>query len=230
VDKLATHAWRLRRLLLAEGAEIQKNKEFVESDQRNREREEAERITRLSDPLNNHGLIGEIHNPHVLEFCQDLLFQLRRHINEHGFKWEFDERILKKIYGDRGENRLRKDLYDSYESWLATSVVPEEERVREGYPSRGHCQMNILRLIDEEITRLRRDHEARAAVETARTKLEIVCRNVPDGPGLDRLLRYEASLERSFERTLSQLVGLQRMRLGQPALPKPEVRHLLSRG
>jgi len=55
-----------------------------------------------------------------------------------------------------------------------------------------------------------------------------MCRNVPDGPGLDRLLRYEASLERSFDRTLSQLERLQRMRLGQPVLPKLEVRHSLS--
>ncbi len=55
-----------------------------------------------------------------------------------------------------------------------------------------------------------------------------MCRNVPDGPGLDRLLRYEASLERSFDRTLSQLERLQRMRLGQPVLPKLEVRHSVS--
>ncbi len=39
VDKVATISWRQRRLLLAEGGEIQKNKEFVESDQRGRKRE-----------------------------------------------------------------------------------------------------------------------------------------------------------------------------------------------
>jgi hypothetical protein len=33
---------------------------------------------------------------------------------------------------------------------------------------------------------------------------------------LDRLLRYEASLERAFDRTLNQLKRLQRMRKGQP--------------
>jgi hypothetical protein len=47
---------------------------------------------------------------------------------------------------------------------------------------------------------------------------------------LDRLLRYEASLDRSFDRTLSQLERLQRMRLGQPVpvLPKVEVHHSVS--
>jgi hypothetical protein len=39
---------------------------------------------------------------------------------------------------------------------------------------------------------------------------------------LDRVLRYEASLDRSFDRTLNQLERLQRMRLGH-ALP-PSVR------
>ncbi len=61
-----------------------------------------------------------------------------------------------------------------------------------------------------------------------REKLEELCRSVPDPPELDRLLRYEASLERSFDRTLSQLEHLQRIRLGQPVLPKLEVRHSLS--
>jgi hypothetical protein len=80
----------------------------------------------------------------------------------------------------------------------------------------------------QEVRRIKHDQKARDSVQTARTQLEIVCRNVPDSPGLDRLLRYEASLERSFDRTLSQLERLQRMRLGQPVLPKLEVRHSLS--
>lgn len=42
------------------------------------------------------------------------------------------------------------------------------------------------------------------------------------------LLRYEASIERNFDRTLNQLERLQRIRLGQPVLPKLEVHHSLS--
>jgi hypothetical protein len=50
-------------------------------------------------------------------------------------------------------------------------------------------------------------------------KLSAIAGNVPHGHTLDRLLRYEASLERTFDRTLSQLERLQRMRLGQPVPP-----------
>jgi hypothetical protein len=202
VENLAGSAWRRRRLLVAESAEIQKNKEFFESDKRDRE-----------------GLIEEIHNPDVLKCCLKLLNQLWNQIQQDGFNLQLDERILEQIYGHRGKNRLRKDLYEYYLLWLATSEVREEKRSRKHFASPEQCRKNMLRGISEEFRRLSRDQQAPASVWTARTQLEIACRNVPDGPGLDRLLRYEATLERSFARTLSQLVGLQRIRLGQPALP-----------
>lgn len=82
--------------------------------------------------------------------------------------------------------------------------------------------------IEKEIRRLKCYQKERASIETARTQLEVLRHSIPDAPGLDRLLRYEASLECIFARTLSQLERQQRMRLGQPALPKLEVRHSLS--
>ena len=63
----------------------------------------------------------------------------------------------------------------------------------------------------------------RASIESDRTKLEILRRSVPDSSGLDRLLRYETSLERTFDRTLSQLERQQRMRRGQPVAPRIDV-------
>src|SRR6266487_3296020 len=69
VEKLATTVWRQRRLLLAESAEIRKNTEFVELDQRKQEREAAGSIARLSGILLSHGLIGHIINPDLLEHC-----------------------------------------------------------------------------------------------------------------------------------------------------------------
>lgn len=53
-------------------------------------------------------------------------------------------------------------------------------------------------------------------------KLEALRQNVPLAPQFDHLLRYEASLERNFDRTLNQLEGAQRMRLGQAVRPNSE--------
>jgi hypothetical protein len=223
VEKLATLVWRQRRLLMAEGAEIQKNMEFVETDRQDREREEAERIARSLEPFNNHGLIQKIQYPDVLERCLELLAELRKRFEGDGFNLEYDKAILEKIYGDHEENRLRDDLYDSYETWMDTSQTSEEERVREGYASPEQCRKNMLQEIDEEIRRLKRYGKAHASVETVRAQLETLRHSIPDAPGLDRLLRYEASLERAFDRTLTQLERLQRMRRGQSVPPPIKV-------
>jgi hypothetical protein len=219
VEILATIAWRKRRLFLAEGAEIRKNTEFVEWDQRLREREEAESLARLSDPLNNHGLIGGIHNADVLARCLGLLAQLREQIAKVGLNPENDKTILERIYGDREDNRLREDLYDSYETWLDTSQTSEEECLRKRCISPEQCREKILRGIDEEIRLLKRYREGRTSVEAVRTRVEALRHSIPDAPGLDRILRYEAHLDRAWDRTLSQLERQQRIRLGQSVLP-----------
>jgi hypothetical protein len=53
----------------------------------------------------------------------------------------------------------------------------------------------------------------------ATPRIESLRGNVTYAPQLDRLLRYESSLERAFDRTLNQLERLQRIRLGQPVPP-----------
>lgn len=228
VEKLGTLAWRQRRLLLAESAEIRKKTEFVESDQRDQERETGERLWSMSALLGGRGLMGNTHNGDVLERCLQLLAILRKRIEAVGFKPDQDAPILRKLYGDRDVSRLRTDFYDKYETLLQVAQTPEEELKRKGYPSPSECRQIMLEKIDVEVRRIKRDQKPRLSVENTRTQLEIMSRNVPDGSALDRLLRYETSLERSFDRTLSQLERLQRMRLGQPVLPKLEVRHSLS--
>jgi len=224
VEKLATLLWRHRRLMIAETAEIRKNMEFVESDQRNQERETGDRLWGMSAFLGGRGMIGNTCNRHVLECCLQGLAILRKSIEEVGFRPDQDAPILRKLYGERDVRRLRTYRYDSYETLRQIAETSEEEPKRKGYPSPAECRQTVIEEIDKEIRHINHDQKARASIETARTQLEIVCRNVPDGPGLDRLLRYEASLERSFDRTLSQLERLQRMRAGQPVPPELKVR------
>jgi hypothetical protein len=196
VEKLATLVWRQRRLLMAEG----------------------ETIARSSDSWNNYGLIRSIHNPDVLERCLQLLAELRKQVGRDGFNLLCDKRILKRIYGGCEENRLSGDLVDYYELCLKISQISEEERERNGLSSREECRLNMLKEIDEETGRLMCYKKAHTSIGTVRTQLETLRHSIPDASGLDRPLRYEASLERSFDRTLSQLERLQRMRRGQPVL------------
>lgn len=67
----------------------------------------------------------------------------------------------------------------------------------------------------------------KALIEAKRRQLEKERSNVPGVLALEGLLRYEASLDRTFDRTLSQLERAQRIRLGQNLLPEQRVRMTL---
>jgi hypothetical protein len=222
VDKLASLSWRYRRLLAAEAAEIRKSTEFLEWDQHNQQVREAQEIGRTEHLDVEPGLIWKIQNPGILERCLELLSELRNGIQTTHFEEDRDASILYKIYGEK-TMKLRETLLDEYQVWLTTAVCPEEERVGEGYATPEKCKQNILQAIDAEIHRLKVFQKRSVSIESERIRIEILRQGVPDAPGIDRFLRYEASLERAFDRTLNQLERLQRLRLGQPVAPRLDV-------
>ncbi|MHB8557889.1 MAG: hypothetical protein ACYDCU_07195 [Candidatus Acidiferrales bacterium] len=223
VEKLATLLWRYRRLIVAEGAEVRNKVEFLEWDQQNRQFDEAERIEKSSQFGSSAGLIRKIENPGVLEWCLDFLLELRERIAKDGFDEERDREVLDKIYGSPASSRFHGSLFRDYFVWLLTARASDEERQSEGFATPEECQQSFVCSIDTEIRRLKLYRKEHAAVEASRAKLEALRQNVPDSAGLDRLLRYEASLERSFDRTLKQLERLQRMRLGLAVPPSVDV-------
>ena len=85
----------------------------------------------------------------------------------------------------------------------------------------------IVRLLDRIIGMYKPlvEHSYRRSLD--QNRLHAAKALVPKQEVIDRLQRYEASLERSFDRTLSQLERLQRVRRGQPVLPalKVDVSH-----
>ena len=222
VEKLAMLLWRHRRLVRAEAAQIQSSVEFMEWDQQHAQEKQAEDIGSMLMLGYQGGLIRKIQNPPALDRCLDLLRELREGIEQKGFQPE-DESILQRIYGDYDREQLNENLYDEYKAWLHTAGASEVERLAHGYASPAECVQIVLEKMDEEIRRLKRYQKTLGTIVAERTKLEAICRTMPEGPVLDRLVRYEAHLERAFDRTLSQLERLQRMRLGQPVPPPLKV-------
>jgi hypothetical protein len=225
VEKLAALAWRYRRLLIAEGAETRHGADFWEWDKQNRERKESANractvdIEHLLEP--DPGMISRIEDPETLTGCLELLRDLRQEIESCGLDSERNEAVMQKIYGPPTE--AGKTLFNTYLVWLETSSASEEERTRERYATPEECKDNILSAIDKEIQRLRKYQRRHASVESQRAELEALRRTIPESERLDRLLRYEASLERAFDRTLSQLERVQRLRRGQWVAPRVEV-------
>jgi hypothetical protein len=81
------------------------------------------------------------------------------------------------------------------------------------------CKKYVLERIDREIRRLESFQKEHGMIAKSRLEIEKLRQHVPDDLRAERLLRYEASLERAFDRTLSQLERIQRMRKGQVVPP-----------
>jgi len=77
VETLAVTRWRQRRLLVAEGAEIQASRTFIEWDEKERQRIEAGNIS--AEPFND-GLIRKIASPEILKRCLDVLEEVKARI------------------------------------------------------------------------------------------------------------------------------------------------------
>lgn len=82
----------------------------------------------------------------------------------------------------------------------------------------------MLKILDEEIKRLEELRERSLSSCFERIEYNKLTHLVPPPPVSERLLRYETHLSREFDRTLSQLERLQRMRLGQPVIPPINLR------
>jgi len=156
-------------------------------------------------------LVSAIQNPAILERCERLLLELRLDIAVRG-PWEFwDLWVFDRIYGTRKRNVLR-DLYCQWVKYCdiwKRATESERAMIKELTPEK--LKEAILNQLDKEIQRLR----AEAKTKSRLAKLEVVRRKVPEGAGFDRFLRYQANVQRDYDRTLEQLERMQRLRREQ---------------
>lgn len=221
VDMLATILWRYRRRLIAERAEVQKSTEFPREITQTAQ---AGISVEMFSLTGSDAMISKMDDPNVFERCLELLSNLRQEIYDRGFDEKSDRSLLDTIYGEPGTPRTRQFLHEEYSKWSYTARATEDERVREGYARPEQCKQYVLQAISAEIKYLKQDQVKRESIKSKRKKVEALRQSVPDSPGLDRLLRYEASLDRAFDRTLSRLERLQRIRKGQPLPPQLDVK------
>jgi len=224
VDKLATILWRHRRLIRAEEAQFLGTAELLEKDLKKRRQEAAREIEESLKPNSGEFLLKHISHPGIIERCLELLIELRDKVKEEEVPSEREFAVMRKLFG-----RKLGELGDNEPSWHDSDrlfdvvEIPDDERYSSGFRSEVAAKEEILRTIDAEIERLREIQQTQAPEWLKRNQLEVLRLTINEGVGLDRLVRYEASLERAFDRTLAQLERLQRMRLGQPVIPRVEL-------
>jgi hypothetical protein len=220
VEKLASLTWRYRRMLVAERAEIRAEQYsgWRLAAANERDREEA-LLLATSEVAPKLGLLARWENPLVRSRCIALLKTLYKLMERRGFDPAVDSGIIGRCYGlpasielitfynfySSSNDSIRKEIGSEYD-------LPKEERVRK-----------FLDFVQESISHLEEMDKKLKSFDVLRERQERTSASVPEPARLDRLLKYSASLERDFDRTLNQLERLQRIRTGQPVPPQLNV-------
>jgi hypothetical protein len=232
VEKLAMLVWRYRRLLQAEAAEVANQVEKCEQGYLRDQRESADKAK------SDQGLISwalEQYNEVALQEALAPLRGVHLQTSEKGLDWERDQQALRQVYGPLSESGVPMRITTEvvHEGRVYKALDPARLLVRRYHELAGpgkddqsatevprDAAESIVGMLAEEIKRFElmlrdwRQHGGeRHRFEETRALV----------PWEDRLQRYEGCLERSFDRTLSQLERLQRLRLGQPVLPALKV-------
>lgn len=218
VEKLTTLLWRQRRVLVSEGAEIQKPSESPESSEEGNS--QTIRLIFGGCDQENADLLDEINDPTAVQKGVRLLEQLRDSVKADGHCPSKLEDILKKLLKDSGAKVSDLGWPEAIVPWFSKREPAEGESENKGPLIPENMRELSVSLIEKKLAQfsaLQRQHDV---MERNRKENKRLRQQVPENPSAERLLRYEASLERSFDRTLSQLERIQRMRKGQ-IIPPP---------
>ncbi len=223
VDKLTTILWRHRRLILAECGEFLNNAKIHSSDLKKHGQEEAEKVEASNQPYSKDGLIKSISNPAILDRCLELLADVHERFQNDETASPEDCAILRMIFGSTDEDLGQETLLDTQANWLDFMEAREDLRHTETYMSTRISSKDMLKKIEAEISRLEQFKISQRSSQLEQGRVEVLRLSINEGAGLERLIRYEASLERAFDRTLAQLERVQRMRLGLHVAPRLEI-------
>ena len=234
VEKLAMLMWRYRRLLQAEAAEVANQTKNCK-DAYIQQKIDAVDTAKREKGLINTAMKG--HNDLALEAAITALKAIRERVTAQGLDWERDTKELTGVYGNgpkqgelptvavkvirlgRAFDILEPERIVVYLYWHFTRSGDNKPIANLSYdPGELICKM-----ITEDIDRFEPMLMDWRQQGDDGNELEEIRWLVPSKEASDRFQRYEASLERSFDRTLSQIERLQRMRLGQPVLPAIKV-------
>jgi hypothetical protein len=232
VDHLTVTFWRLRRLLTAEVAEIARSMpaaSFQDDD-----------LTRLAvlRRMFNFGQ-GMFSSAFINRSVPDLtsaistMNRLRDTIEREGLSWQRDREMLEDVFGKSNEPQ--------------PGDAEEQTETAAGPSGSGSSKSLISRYREAAESNYEDDESAAQAAEAIVSDIDTflenaheVCRHwieqdeidrvrqrdaalIPKPEVAEKLLRYQIMLDRSVERTLTQLERLQRMRLGQPVAPPIKV-------
>lgn len=229
VEKLAMLFWRYRRLMRAEAALVT-----------NAAREIGEELERQARTVWTGDEVGLAHkayhkdDPFATVPLVERFKELRGRVEEGGLDWDRDQELLIDIcgyqYSWKGIEPRPSRFVKKYRE-LTRRENREEAEVGEVVKSRAanggeeihtssEAKKQMLDMIADHLEFFEDEVHPALLRKVEGMRLSALAALVPRGEIGDRLQRYEGSLERAIDRTLSQLERLQRLRAGQ-LLPPP---------
>lgn len=235
VEKIASTLWRYRRLLQSESAEISalrlhEGKTLLDDI----------RSQMFAGGMSSGSLQWAILTRNVPALLADLedLKRLAHRVSDEGLDWERDRETLERIFGKRTAREKpilqSEDAPDPEVPSLHVAAEPDAtilgtylQLVREsegqGRAARREAAEQLAGKLLDMVSAIEPD--AHAAVERSRRHSELrrIRALVPPDKAAEKLIRYEAHLDRVLDRALTQLERLQRLRRGQPVPPPLKV-------
>jgi len=213
VEKIAVCYWRLRRALRFEVGQVRENLDTFSFDTvLNR----YEAMSSLWSPKERHLVRTTV----GVQKLVGRLAEVRNHVEKDGGELcETCKEVLLEWFSDE-DNDWGEAV--AFFCWVM-SGGPEkspEEFVGGARPSPDECKRYVLELLDEKQEALSIAMRAASAREALHDASEKARLSLPEPEAMDRLLRYETSIERQLYRAINQLERLQRRRQGE-AIPPP---------
>jgi hypothetical protein len=139
-------------LLVAEAAEIEAGRTFIEWDAMERQMFEP---VDVPESRQSSGLVRKIGNVNVLDIFLIRLGSMKRMVESDGLNFGRDSSVLAQLYGRLGSAHWQEDLHALYQRYAATADLPEEIRKREQLFSPDQCKKYLLESLEEELEKLR---------------------------------------------------------------------------
>jgi hypothetical protein len=223
VDQLATSLWRFRRLLMAEKAEISKAQPAERISEKEMMRNSV--VRNLMPSSGTFEMAFLANNRVDLIKTLGVLKGVRDDIRKHGLSWERDHDRLDEVFG-KSKEPLEKTEGPHEPQREARFIARYRQAVEGSHDNEqvaaqnGEAVVAELDKLTEYLDAINLEWFDEEGIERYRASTAAL---IPSPGVAEKLLRYQVTLERSIERTLTQLERLQRMRLGQPVAPPIKV-------
>jgi hypothetical protein len=204
VERIATSYWRLHRVIIAERGEITGSVE-----QTRREREEVTPL-QLQVMLQTGRAESSVHG---LVYLQHILRRVRDAVQKEGqLTVVAEERVADAFAGE--PNAISIGLRKAQEAARSGAEGLSEEAVQ------TKERELVLSFVESELARCQAKFAGVAEQEEHETQAREAAALLPEPAVAEKIMRYEASLERQLYRAMNQLERLQRLRKGE-AVPPP---------